>query len=134
MNGILLDFILKYIIINTLCFQSQVLSLALFFSFPSILKINDKVCLNEKYTAWMHLGRVFSDVSQAAHRGLGSVQHHTPQASSGDPAGVDQIPTHVPVATLDPIGPTRERPGPHNPPPQNYSARTGRHNSGAWRD
>ena len=46
------------------------------------------------------LGRVISDVAQA-HRGFGSVQHHTPQASSGDPAGVDQVPTHVPVATLD---------------------------------
>ena len=51
-------------------------------------------------SSWMHLGRVISDVSQA-HRGFGSVQHHTPQASSGDPAGVDQVPTHVPVATLD---------------------------------
>ena len=46
------------------------------------------------------LGRVISDVSQA-HRGFRSREHHTPQASSGDPAGVDQVPTHVPIATLD---------------------------------
>ena len=48
----------------------------------------------------MHLGRVTSDVAQA-HRGFGSVNIITLGASSGDPAGVDQVPTHIPVATLD---------------------------------
>ena len=55
---------------------------------------------SEKYISWMHLGRVISDVSRA-HQGFGSVTHHTLHVSSGDPAGVDQVPTHVPVATLN---------------------------------
>ena len=46
----------------------------------------------------MQLGRILSDVSWD-HGGFGSVQHHTPHA--GDPAGVDQVPTYVPVASLD---------------------------------
>ena len=44
---------------------------------------------------------VISDVSQSQARGFGSHKHHTPQASSGDPAGVQDAPTHVPVATPD---------------------------------
>ena len=59
-----------------------------------------KIYINKKYIAWMHLGRVISDVSRA-HQGFGSLTHHTLHASSGDPAGVDQVPTHVPVATLN---------------------------------
>ena len=80
-----------------------------------------------KTTKTLHgcnLGRVISDVSQA-HQGFGSRKHRNPQASSGDPAS-------VPSAT--PSSPTRERPGPHNPPPLNYSTRTGMYSSGAWRD
>ena len=46
------------------------------------------------------LGRVISDVAQI-HQVFGSVQHHTPQASSGDPDGFDQVLTHIPVATPD---------------------------------
>ena len=37
----------------------------------------------------MHLGRALSDVSQT-HQGFGSCEHHTHQASSGDPAGGNQ--------------------------------------------
>ena len=42
----------------------------------------------------MHLGRILSDVSWG-QRGFGSVQHHTPH--SGDPAGVDQVPTKIKI-------------------------------------
>ena len=64
---------------------------------PMILVVYS-IMKKKKTSHGCKLGRVFSDVSQA-HQGFGSVQHHTPH--SGDPAGVDQVPTHVPVATLD---------------------------------
>ena len=61
---------------------------------------NNNSCMKKKTSHGCKLGRVFSDVA-LANQGFGSVQHHTPQASSGDPAEVDRIPTYVPVTTLD---------------------------------
>ena len=45
----------------------------------------------------MQLGRILSNVSQG-HRGFGPDEHYTPHL--GGPAGVHDIPTYVPVATL----------------------------------
>ena len=55
----------------------------------------------KQYIAWMQLGRIFSDVSQA-HWGFGSRKFRNiilPLTWVTQP-GVDQVPTYVPVATL----------------------------------
>ena len=58
------------------------------------------ICMYLEYIAWMHLRHVLNNMSQA-HLGFGSCENPTPQASSDDSAGVDDIPNQVPVATLD---------------------------------